>query len=119
MQSLKARLRSVEWEALSRAREVSTLSDKLNEVQFKLAEKETQVKTILSGLDVRESQEKNLDQLISLAIEDKVSWEKRYRSAVNELELKTQYIDDKETFWSGGKFSATSQLQQHGRKKQK
>ncbi|QDZ21039.1 hypothetical protein HOP50_05g35640 [Chloropicon primus] len=99
MQGLKARLRSVEWEALSRAREVSTLSDKLKEVEYKLAEKETQVKTILSGLDVRDNQEKNLDQLISLAIEDKVTWEKRYRSAVNELELKTQYLDDKENFW--------------------
>ena len=100
MQGLKARLRSVEWEALSRAREVLTLTDKLKEVEFKLAEKETQVKTILSGLDVRENQEKNLDHLIAAAIEDKVSWEKRYKYAVNELELKTQYLDDKENFWS-------------------
>ena len=76
------------------------MTDKVNELQFKLAEKETQVKTILGGLDMRESQERSLDSLISAAIEDKVSWEKRYRHAVSELELKTQYLDDKENFWS-------------------
>lgn len=73
----------------------------MKEVELKLAEKETQVKTILGGLDIRETQERSLDSLITLAIEDKVSWEKKYRSAANELELKTQYLDDKEQFWCG------------------
>ena len=46
------------------------MTDKVNELQFKLAEKETQVKTILGGLDMRESQERSLDSLISAAIDD-------------------------------------------------
>ena len=98
----KTRIRAVEWDALTRAREASVLSDRLKAAELKLAERDKQVRALLAnaGFSASADDVASTDALVAAAVDDRVTFERKFISAQSELSLKTRYLEDKEAFWS-------------------
>lgn len=107
---LKSRLKAVEWESLSKGREATLLEDKIKELTEQLAESQAALSQAVAPRPDAQAAAAAAAHLSAQAASAGAApgptgeaevLKTRVKRLERELEIKSQYLEDKEAYWSG------------------